>query len=93
MRDKRLKETLDTYWKCKTQYKKAQDNYKRCVSVYNHLMNCRINATDINKADAKRKLRQARRDAAEVCKEAKSSLKYAQRLMMEITMYASHWFH
>ena len=46
MKDKRLKLILDKYWKCKTQYKKAEEVY-RDVRFYTHGISSQLCAKTI----------------------------------------------
>lgn len=93
MRDnKRLKMILDKYCECKNQYKKAEDVYKKCVKAFQFVSDpCYAIARRSTKTveDIKR----TRRDAADMCKEAKNNLKQAQRNMTAITMIAGRQLH
>ena len=95
MRDKRLKLILDKYWECKSQYKKAEEVYKKSVKVFQSVSDpryaiaIRYRSTKTVEDDIKR----TRRDAADVCKEAKNNLKQAQRNMTAIAMIAGRQLH
>lgn len=96
MRDKRLKLILDKYWKCKTQYKKAEEVYKKSVKVFQFVSDPRYaialcyHSTEIVTVED---IKRTRRDAADMCKEAKNNLKQAQRNMTAITMIAGRQLH
>lgn len=92
MKDKRLKIILDKYSECKAQYKNAEEIYKECVETFQFVSDpCYAIARRSTKTveDIKR----ARRDAADICKEAKNNLKQAQRNMTAITMIAGRQLH
>ena len=95
MRDKRLiKLILDKYWKCKTQYKKAEEVYKKSVKVFQFVSDPHYAiALRYHSAKTVENIKQIRRDAADMCKEAKNNLKQAQRNMTAITMIAGRQLH
>lgn len=92
MKDKRLKIILDKYSECKAQYKKAEEIYKKYVKTFQFVLDpCYAIARRSTKTaeDIKR----TRRDAADICKEAKNNLKQAQRNMTAIAMIAGRQLH
>lgn len=94
MRDKRLKIILDKYSECKAQYKKAEEAYKKSVKVFQFVSNPRYAiALHYHSDKTAEAIKQIRRDAADVCKEAKNNLKQAQRNMTAISMIAGRQLH
>ena len=94
MKDKRLKLILDKYWKCKTQYKKAEEVYKKSVKVFQFVSDPRYAiAHRYRSTNTAEDIKRTRRDAADICKEAKNNLKQAQRNMTAITMIAGRQLH
>ena len=89
MRDKRLKLILDKYWKCKSQYKKAEEVYKKSVKMFQFVSDPHYAiALRYHSVKTVKDIKRTRRDAADMCKEAKNNLKQAQRNMTSITMIA-----
>ncbi len=97
MRDKRLKIILDKYSECKAQYKKAEEAYKKSVKVFQFVSDPRYAIALHYRSDKTDKtvetIKQIRRDAADICKEAKNNLKQAQRNMTAISMIAGRQLH
>ena len=89
MKDKRLKLILDKYCDCKTRYKQAEELYKKYVKVFQFVSDPHY-ATALRYHSVKtvKDIKRTRRDAADMCKEAKNNLKQAQRNMTSITMIA-----
>lgn len=94
MKDKRLKIILDKYSECKAQYKKAEEAYKKSVKVFQFVSDpCYAIAHRYRSTKTIEAIKQIRRDAADICKEAKNNLKQAQRNMTAIAMIAGRQLH
>ena len=95
MRDnKRLKIILDKYSECKAQYKKAKEAYMKSVKVFQFVSDPRYAiAHRCRSTKTVEVIKQIRRDAADICKEAKNNLKQAQRNMTAIAMFAGRHLH
>lgn len=94
MRDRRLKLILDKYSECKAQYKKAEEAYKKSVKVFQFVSDPRYAiALRYHSTKTVEDIKRTRRDAADMCKEAKNNLKQAQRNMTVIAMIAGRQLH
>lgn len=94
MKDKRLKLILDKYWECKNQYKKAEEVYKKSIKTFQFVSDpCYAIALRYHSVKTVEDIKRTRRDAADMCKEAKNYLKQAQRNMTAITMIAGRQLH
>jgi hypothetical protein len=94
MKDKRLKIILDKYSECKAQYKKAEEAYKKSVKVFRFVSDpCYAIAHRYRSTKTAEDIKRTRRDAADICKEAKNNLKQAQRNMTAIAMIAGRQLH
>lgn len=94
MKDRRLKTILDKYSECKAQYKKAEEAYKKSVKVFQFVSDPRYAiALHYHSDKTVEDIKRTRRDAADICKEAKNNLKQAQRNMTVIAMIAGRQLH
>lgn len=85
---------MDKYSECKAQYKKAEEAYKKSVKVFQFVSDPRYAiAHHYRSIKTVETIKQIRRDAAGICKEAKNNLKQAQRNMTAITMIAGRQLH